>query len=139
MFCSGKSKLIRRNLKIQKSLGLKNMTGTYTEVICILCQQSPNCGLLCCEKVFSAWHATFCSVPQPFIFLAYLLRNLRWTTAFTLTCLSRLSVPLGRLFPDAVSVLMSIYRIYCENAALKETLILKTDEIKTLKSENERK
>lgn len=28
-------------------------------------------------------------------------------------------------------------RIYCENAALKETLILKTDEIKTLKSENE--
>nr|XP_028604838.1 coiled-coil domain-containing protein 125 isoform X2 [Podarcis muralis] len=28
-------------------------------------------------------------------------------------------------------------RIYCENAALKETLKLKTDEVKTLKSENE--
>lgn len=40
------------------------------------------------------------------------------------------------LLKNTIKPFSNFYRIYCENAALKEALKLRTEEVKTLRAEN---
>lgn len=47
-----------------------------------------------------------------------------------------MSAHLKTVFKNILKPFSNVYRIYCENAALKEALKLRTEEVRTLKAEN---